>query len=189
MEESFYSEKELVGLGLKKYGIDVLISKKASIYDAGNIIIGNHVRIDDFCVLSGKVTLGDYIHIAVYSALFGGAEGIEMKDFSGLSARCILYAGSDDYSGNALTNPMLPREYRGVYEDRVIIGRHAIVGAGTTILPGVELGEGCAVGSMSLVNKSLEQWGVYAGIPCRYIKARSRKLLELEAKFLEGKLE
>ena len=34
-----------------------------------------------------------------------------MKDFSGISSRCTIYAESDDYSGKFLTNPTVPDEY------------------------------------------------------------------------------
>ena len=61
---SFYSEEELKSLGLKHYGKNVLISRKCSIYSAESISIGNHVRIDDFCILSGEITIGDYCHIS-----------------------------------------------------------------------------------------------------------------------------
>ena len=54
--------------------------------------------------------------------------------------------------------------------------------AGADVLA-VELGEGCSVGSMSLVNRSAEPWGVYVGIPARRVKERSRKLLEYCAEF------
>lgn len=188
MITSFYSKKEIADLGFKSYGENIQISRKASIYGAENMVIGNNVRVDDFCVLSGNVILGDYIHIAVYSALFGGKVGIEMEDFSGLSSRCIIYAQSDDYSGKTLTNPTVPEEYVELIEGRVVLRKHVIIGSGTTILPGVEIGEGSAVGSMSLVNKTLGEWGIYAGIPCQYKKERSKKLLELEKEFLsEGK--
>lgn len=180
MATSFYSEKELKELGFESIGENVLISKKASIYGASKISIGNNVRIDDFCVLSDRIRIGDYVHIAVYSALFGGEAGIEMKDFTCVSSRCIVYAKSDDYSGNSLTNPMVPDEYLGVISEPVILEKHVLVGTGSTILPGVTIGEGSAVGCMSLVNKSLDAWGIYAGIPCRKIKERSKELLELE---------
>ena len=62
--DSFYSPEELKALGLKEYGEDVRISRKCSIYGAGNISLGSHVRIDDFCLLSGKISLGSYVHIA-----------------------------------------------------------------------------------------------------------------------------
>ena len=72
---------------------------------------------------------------------------------------------------------------RGIKGEPVSIGKHCIIGSGCTILPGVELGEGCSVGSMSLVNRSAEPWGVYVGIPARRVKERSRKLLEYCAEF------
>lgn len=186
MVTSFYSDSELTALGFKSLGNHVLISKKTSIYDAQNITIGSHVRIDDFCVLSGKICIGNYVHIAVYNALFGGNAGIELHDFSGLSSRCVIYAKSDDYSGEALTNPTIPEKYLKAIEKKVVLRKHVVIGSGTTILPGVEIGEGSAVGSMSLVNKPLGAWGIFAGIPCKYKKERSKKLLEMEAELLSS---
>ena len=89
-------------------GGGTFISRKASIYGAENMIIGSHVRIDDFCILSGQIELGDYIHIAAYSALYGGEKGIFIGDFANLSSRVSVYSVSDDYSGETMTNPMIP---------------------------------------------------------------------------------
>ena len=177
---SFYSDKELAQLGLKKYGKNVLISRKASIYGAENISVGDHVRVDDFCILSGKISLGSYIHISAYTALYGGDVGIVMKDFSGISSRCAVYAISDDYSGAAMTNAMVPEQFRDVIGDPVVLEPHVIVGSGSTVMPNVIIGKGTAVGSMSFVNRNLDEWGVYAGVPCRRIKERSRELLKKE---------
>ena len=58
-----------------------------------------------------------------------------------------------------------------------------IVGSGCTILPGVTLAEGTAVGAMSLCKQSTEPWGIYAGIPARRIKERSRELLKLQKEY------
>lgn len=182
---SFYTKEELKDIGLKSYGDNVLISRYARIYGASNITIGNNVRIDDFCILSGNITIHNYVHIAAYCCLFGGKSGIEMFDYTGLSSRSAIYADSDDYSGNALTNPTIPGKYRNVSGGKVIFSKHALVGTGSTILPGVFLGEGVSVGSMSLVSKSLEPWGIYVGIPCKKIKERSKKILELEEQFIK----
>ncbi len=180
---SYYSNEELESLGLKSYGSNVLISRKASIYGAKNISIGNNVRIDDFCILSGNITLGNYIHISAYCGLWGGTAGIKICDYSTTSSRTAVYAVSDDYSGNSMTNPTLPSEYRNVTEQPVIINRHVIIGSGCTILPGVNIGEGCALGSMSLVTHSIDPWGIYYGIPCERKKERSRDLLKMEEFF------
>lgn len=177
--DSFYSPEELKTLGLKEYGEDVRISRKCSIYGAGNISLGSHVRIDDFCLLSGKISLGSYVHIAAGAMLFGGEAGIRFGDYSTISSRGVVYALSDDYSGEYMTNPTVPEKYTAVVEAPVEIGAHCIIGTGCTVLPGVSLGEGCSVGAMSLINKSLPPWGIYAGIPARRLKERSRKLLDL----------
>lgn len=182
---SFYSQEELEKIGFNKLGKNVLISKKASIYGAKNISIGNNVRIDDFCILSGKIEIGNYIHIAAYSALYGGNAGIKMFDFSGLSSKVTIYAISDDYSGNYLTNPTVDKKYTSITEKKVEIQKHVIVGASTVVLPGVILKEGVAVGSMSLVTKNAEEWTIVSGIPAKFLKNRSKELLNLEKIFLK----
>lgn len=177
---SFYSEEELRAIGFRKLGKNVLLSRKTSIYSPEKIMIGDHTRIDDFCILSGNVVIGRYVHIAPACLLYGSNDGVVFEDYTGLSSRCAVYAESDDYSGLCFTNPTLPMEYRNVIGGGVLVKKHAIIGSGCTILPNVVIEEGVAVGCMSLVNENLAAWGVYVGIPCKRIKERARKLLELE---------
>lgn len=181
---SFYSREELEAFGFASLGEDVMLSRKCSIYGASRISIGNHVRIDDFCILSGSITIGNYVHIAAYVALFAGDAGVELDDFSGISSRCVVYAQSDDYKGNALTNPTVPDEFRAVYGSKVHIGRHVVIGTGSTILPGVTLGDGSSFGAMTLINKNAEPFSIYTGIPMQKRADRSKKILELEAELL-----
>lgn len=184
MQTSFYTNEELKKIGLKQYGSNVLISKKASIYGASNIILGNNIRIDDFCILSGKIILGNNIHISAYSALYGGKAGIIIEDFSGISSRVCVFAVSDDYSGTFMTNPTIPDKYRCTDSKTVTIHKHVLIGSGCTILPGVDIGEGCALGAMSLCNKSMKEWMIYAGIPAVRIKNRNKNILKLEKKLI-----
>lgn len=186
-DPGYYEEGELRGFGFKAVGRHVRIAKSCTIIGLNNIEIGDHVRIDGYCTLiasgEGRVRLGSYIHIAGYCGLYAG-HGLTMADFSGLSRGVSIYTGSDDYSGHYLTNPTVPARYTGVKAGAVSLGRHVIVGTGTVLLPRVEIGEGSAVGAMSLVSKALESWGVYSGCPARRIKARVKDLLKLEAEFL-----
>lgn len=182
---SFYEREELESMGFAALGDNVLISRKSSIYGACGISIGSNVRIDDFTILSGKITIGNYIHISAYTSLFAGSAGIVMDDFSGISSRCAVYAQSDDYKGNALTNPMVPEEFRGVYGATVYIGRHVLIGTGSTVLPGVTLGEGSSFGAMTLINKNAEPFTIYTGVPMRKHGERSRKILDLEAELMK----
>lgn len=186
---SFYTSRELKELGLASFGENVLISRKASIYGAENIIIGDNVRIDDFCILSGNIKIGNYIHIASYTALYGGNKGIFIHDFAGISSRTIIYSSTDDYSGGSMTNPMLPDKFRNVQSEQVIIEKHVIIGSGCVVLPGVVLKVGSSFGAMSLINRSSEPWSINAGIPSKKIKDRSRKILDLELEFKKELLE
>lgn len=186
---SFYSEEELKALGLKAYGANVKISKKASIYGADSITLGNDVRIDDFCILSGKINIGNNVHIAVYTCLFASEYGIQLEDYCNISSRVAIYAISDDYSGESMTNPTIPEKFKNIQGERVVLRKHTIIGTGTTILPGVIIGEGVSVGCMSLVTKSLDPWCIYVGVPCRRLKERSKKLLELEKQYIIEKIE
>lgn len=184
---SFYSMDELANIGFKSIGKNIFISKKASIYSPQNIELGNFVRIDDFSILSagnGWIKIGNYIHIAAYSALYG-SYGIEMNDYSGLSGRVSLYSESDDYSGYSMTNPMIPSEFKPkIKKGTIILKKHVIIGSGAVILPKVTLEEGVAIGANSLVTKSCEAWSIMFGNPAKKISSRAKKLLELEKQFL-----
>lgn len=183
---SFYTHEELKNIGFREIGINVFISKKASFYGVDKINIGNNVRIDDFCILSGKIQIGNYIHIAAYTSIYGGDSGVYINDFANISSKNSIYSISDDYSGETMTSPMVPEKYKSVLSAPVHIMKHVIIGSGCVILPNVTINEGAAIGSMSLVNKSTEAWKIYAGIPAKAIKDRKKDLLNLEKDFLRG---
>jgi galactoside O-acetyltransferase len=179
----FYSRKELKKIGFKYVGKNVKVSKKASIYEAQKIILHDNCRIDDFCVLSGKIEIGNNVHIAVFCNLAGGDEGIRLDDFSGLAYYSNIFTRSDDYSGKTMTNPTIPDKYKNIKKAPIYIGKHSIVGTNSTVFPGVEIAEGCSIGAYSLVTKSTKPWKVYFGIPAKPIKERKKDLLELEREY------
>jgi acetyltransferase-like isoleucine patch superfamily enzyme len=181
----YLTERDLRRLRLKHLGKNVRISSRASIYEPDLISIGDHSRIDDFCVVSGNVTIGRNVHFPVFCNVAGGEPGITIEDFSCLAYGVHVLAQSDDYSGRSLTNSTVPDMYKCEIKEPVRVCRHCIVGTGSVIMPGVVLAEGTAVGAMTLVRESTEPWSIYVGIPARRIRARSRDLLLLEARYLE----
>lgn len=181
---AFLAQHILATMGFKKLGHNVRISEKASLYDVGQMEIGDHSRIDDFCVVSGKLRIGRNVHFAVFCNVAGGTEGIVFEDFAGLAYGCHVFSQSDDYTGAGMTNPTVPSEYKSETKRAVHIGRHCIVGTNSLVFPGVTLAEGCSVGAMSMVTKSTEPWSVYFGAPAKRIKARRKDLLALEQEYL-----
>jgi len=179
----YYTENQLKRMDFKSLGQNVKISDKASIYDCEAIAIADNSRIDDFCVLSGKLVIGRNVHITPQCLVAGGREGIVLSDFCCLSYGVSVFTQSDDYSGTTLTNSTIPSRYKNEYKARVFIGRHCIVGARSIIMPGVSLADGTSVGAMSLVTKSTEEWALYFGVPAKKIRNRKKDLLKLEAEY------
>ena len=188
MQPSFYTESELAQLGLKAYGEDVLISRYARLYSPEHISIGSHVRIDDFCILSGHITLGSHIHISAYCALYG-AMGITLHDYTGISAQSVVYSAVDDFSGEHLIGPMSPKGTTDVQGGEVVLERFVQIGAQCMLFPNIYMAEGSVLGAKSMLKftppyysqqtywKS-ESWTIYAGIPARPIKSREKGLLK-----------
>ena len=183
---AYYTEDELKNLGFKSIGKNVKISDKASIYNYDKIEIGDNSRVDDFCVISGRVEIGRNVHITPQCLLSGGERGIIIEDFVALAYGVKVFTQSDDYSGETMTNSTVPKKYKNELKLPVRVGRHSIIGSGSIILPGVVVGEGVSIGANSLVLESTENWSIYVGSPAKRIKSRKKNLLKLEQEYLSA---
>jgi galactoside O-acetyltransferase len=103
-----------------------------------------------------------------------------MKDYSGVSSRVSIYSSSDNYDGEYMTNPCLPNHVTNTLHKEVIIGKHVVIGSNSVVLPGVNLTDGCSIGAMSLVNKSVDGPYILAGIPAKKIRERKSNIFNLE---------
>jgi galactoside O-acetyltransferase len=176
----FYTKEKLMEMGFKSLGENVLISDKSSIYGAGNIEIGSNVRIDDFCILSageGGIKINNYVHIACYAHLIGAGE-IIVEDHAQISGKVSIYSSSDDFSGDYLVGPTVPKELTNVKSKTVHLKKYVVLGCNVVVLPGVVIGEGTAIGALSLVSKSLPEYGIYGGNPLKFLKERSQIMKE-----------
>jgi galactoside O-acetyltransferase len=124
------------------------------------------------------------VHITAFNNLLSGRSLIEIHDFATLAFGCHIVAQSDDYSGRTMTNSTVPASYKLEKSETIRIGRHAILGTGTIVLPGVTIGEGVSAGAATVFLKDAEEWSIYVGAPARRLKERSRNLLKLEAQYL-----
>jgi dTDP-4-amino-4,6-dideoxy-D-glucose acyltransferase len=172
--ESFLSMEDVASIGFASVGHDVRISRFARIYAPAQIHLGDEVRIDDFAILSpgdGEIRLAGYNHVGAGSMLFGT---VRMEPWSTVSGRVGIYAVSDDFSVDGTTYPHANAPKRVVHRMPVVIGPRVVVGTGSTILPGVHISAGIAVGAMSLVTTSLVKPGVYVGSPARWLRSRTQ---------------
>ena len=183
-----YTTDELASIGLAEFGCNVLIHRSVELIAPERIFLRDNVRIDCFSILSAGsngIHVGSQVHLGASSYIFGGGGKVVFEDFSGLSSRVSIYTASDDYSEGFLTNPTVPERYKKVTRGPVTLRRHVIVGVGSVIMPGVEIGLGASVGALAFVNRSVPEFSIVAGNPAKSIGERSRALLELERKYLD----
>jgi acetyltransferase-like isoleucine patch superfamily enzyme len=178
----FLNRSRLEALGVICDGDDVLVHTSVVIINPGGLRLGNHVRIDPFCVLSAtkSIRLHDRVHIAGHCTLMGGG-GIEFEPYTGASHGAIIISAADDFTGRYLAGPMVADHLRSIHKAPVTLKRYSMIGAAAVVLPGVTLGEGSIVGAHSYARKSIPEWTIWFGVPAKQIGKRRKDFLKLLA--------
>ncbi len=181
MPVGYYNDGELKSLGLKKYGNNVLISKDTRIYNPERTVLGNNIRIDDFCVITGDVQIGNFVHIGAFG-LISGKYGIKIGNFAAISSRVSMYTNNEDYSsGKGISSPTAPEKFQFTEKGSIVLDDHSLVGAHSVLLPSSFLKKGTIIGALSLVKGICDEWTLYAGVPIKKIKTISNQTrLKLE---------
>ena len=133
----YFSVKELKKKGFKKIGKNVQISKNVNFYNFRGSI-GSNCRIDDNCVFIGKISIGNYVHIAAFNLLSASRHNnkITVSSFTGIGPRCYISCSTEDYLADDISNPTIKKKLRKniIFSD-IVIGENVLVGAGCTIMP------------------------------------------------------
>ncbi len=169
---------------LHKSGTDIFISSNVEIRYPHLVNLGNHVAIDTGFYCTVQADIGDYAHIGPYVTVIGGTEArLFMKGFNTVGAGSRLICASDEFLGAGLVG-ISPAEYRdNIICEPVQFEMFSSIGTNVVLHPGVILGEGCVIGSCSLVTKDTEPWTIYHGIPAGPVKLRARdKIMEAAKK-------
>lgn len=113
------------------------------------------------------LTLGDNVGISTGTQIHAGA-GVRIGNDTLIGPMCAIWSVNHRYRG-----PDLIRK-QGYDKRPVHIGANCWIAAQVTIVPGVEIGEGCAVWAGSVVTKSCPPGMVLAGSPARVLGPRER---------------
>ena len=171
-DRGFYTERDLKKLPFKYLGKNVRISKDCLIKGVKNISIKDNVRIDSYTSIianAGSLKIGNDVHIGGHGHLLC-AGNLIIGNKCTLSQNVKVYSQTDDYSGK-FSHGLLDKDKKKNYiKGKVKIGSGTIIGSGTVILPGVSIKDETSIGALSLVNKDINEVGIYGGIPCKKIK-------------------
>lgn len=107
-----------------------------------------------------------------------------------ISTNCIIdgrrgvYIGEDVVFGGGVhvwteEHDVNDPEFRVNYHNAqpVRIGDHAWICSDSTILPGVNIGEGCVIATRAVATKDCERFTIYGGVPAKKIGERNKMLV------------
>lgn len=118
--------------------------------------IGENCNICSHCLIENEAVVGNNCTIKCGVQLWNG---IILEDNVFIGANVTF------------TNDLYPRSKN---EDwtlmKTIVRKGATIGAGSTILPGIEIGENAMVGAGSVVTKNIPSGEVWAGNPAKFLR-------------------
>lgn len=111
-----------------------------------------------------KVSIGDYVHIACVEKVHIGnnvlmASKIYISDHN-----------HGSYKGDLQTSPLTSPINRNLNSAPVMIEDDVWIGEFVSIMPGVTVGKGAIIGTMSVVTKSIPPFSIAVGSPAGVIK-------------------
>jgi len=117
--------------------------------------------------VDGKLSIGDNVGISC-SAIICKHE-IEIGDNVLIGGNTVIY-DSDFHSLDLQERLTIKEDIINAKWGKVSIGNHVFIGAHTTILKGVTIGENAIIGACSVVTKNIPANEIWAGNPAKFFK-------------------
>ena len=147
---------------------DVRLGKDVKIFEFVNLYgceIGDESKIGTFVEIQKGARIGRRVKISSHTFI---CEGVTIEDhvFVGHGVTFIndRYPRATTADGELQTD----RDWKVL---PTVVRRGASIGSGSTILYGVEIGEGAIVGAGSVVTKDVEPGTIVAGNPARVLRS------------------
>lgn len=163
--DSYISSKAYVNL--KK---NVNIAKECCIFDGVNINIEN-------------IKIGKYTDISGPTQIVGLGE-VEIGNYCSIAPDVYIVSNNHNYK-RKIIYPINSRINAEISDDHIIgnikIGNDVWIGRGVTILPNVEIGNGCVIAANSVVKSGkYDDFSILGGNPAKLIKYRKTNIDNVE---------
>ena len=121
-----------------------------------NTIVGKNCSFGQNCVIGPNVKIGDGVKVQNNISIY---EGVEIENDVFLGPSCVF------------TNIINPRAFiqRKDKFKKTLLKKGCSIGANSTIICGVTIGEYALIGSGAVVNKDVKPYALMVGVPARQI--------------------
>lgn len=155
-------------LGIK-YNEGVSIGKKIQIWGKTKVILGKNSRIASNVILwgNGIIKIGENTSIGENSWIFSSPNGgVHIGNDVNVAANLYMIDSNHCFKKGELIRK------QPIDSAPIFIGNDVWIGANVTIIKGARVGDGCVIGACSLVNSSITEEKIVAGVPARVIGER-----------------
>jgi len=171
----FFLNDVPVGAGFRSLGIPSLIVTRRGSFSVGRRFrINNGRRFNVIgrqqpCIffVEGALRIGDDVGLSGVAIVC--VHAVEIADGTIIGGNCVIY-DTDFHSlrTNDRNHPTL--DMRRAKYAKVSIGRNVFIGAHSTVLKGVKIGDNSVIGACSVVTKEIPSNEIWAGNPAKFIR-------------------
>lgn len=154
-----------------------MASKIHPLSDVQSIDIGDNTRIWQYCVVLKAAKIGTDCNICSHCFIENDVKignNVTIKNGVYLWDGIVIEDDVQIGPNVTFTNDKYPRAKQPFELQRTIIKKNASIGAASTILGGVTIGENAMVGAGSLVTKDIPANELWVGTPARFIRKIER---------------
>lgn len=146
-ESSFIDDNVIIGENTKIWHFSHVLS---------NSKIGHNCSFGQNCVVGPNVTIGNGVKVQNNISIY---EGVEAEDDVFLGPSMVF------------TNVINPRSFIVKKEEfkKTLLKKGCSIGANTTVICGVTIGEFALVGSGAVINKDVKPYALMVGVPAKQI--------------------
>jgi acetyltransferase-like isoleucine patch superfamily enzyme len=167
-----------IGLGFRSLGIPCVDVSLGGKFEIGNNLfiqsgnkynqIGRQQRCFFVVKENGKLKIGN--NVGMSSTAIICDKHIQIGDFVKIGGNVVIY-DTDFHSLDSNLRHEKMNDYSNTNRQDVIIENNVFIGAHSTILKGVCIGENSIIGACSVVTKSIPRNEIWGGNPAKFIRA------------------
>jgi acetyltransferase-like isoleucine patch superfamily enzyme len=148
---------------------NVFVAAWPGVHKRGAVLFGAGCELglgSEFNPWEGHIHIGERVFFGPYVIVYGQG-GVEIDDGCIISIHCCILSSN---------HPIVSRDKMIRDEPNILlptkIGRDCWLGAGTKVLGGVQIGDGCIVGAGAVVTKDLPAYSIAVGVPAHVVGYR-----------------
>ena len=147
-----------------------LINMKANVQLSSAIKFGTGSTIKQFAIIStsvGQIILGKECNLGQFSIIATKNKDVLIGDYVRIGPHVNIIA-----SNRIFKRRDIPILKQGIVEKGIKIGNDVWIGAGSSILDGVNIGDGAVIAAGAVVNRDVPPYSIVGGVPAKVIGQR-----------------